>query len=433
MPGPGARGADWAHEAVAILEQLPAGHELAMAYQMVSELHARAERHDEALFWGERALALAGRLGDDEAYGYALNGIGRVEILGNWTRGRTLLEESLALAQEIGHAELGDRALFNLAQGALRHRDYDAARTYLERGLTIAREQNVEILGPYLLATSAWLELETGHWDGALDAAVPLALRERTRTVLPRTVGLVVLGLVRARRGDPGVWEPLDEAWALATPVGELPRVLMVAAARAEAAWLEGRPEAVLEAVRAVADLGVARGSLTLAYWRWRAGEREPVVRARRGTRSEALEIAGDWQAAAELWAKLGCPYHASVALLEADDENALRSALAELRRLGAGPAAALATRRLRELGVRGISRGPRPATRENPAQLTSRELEVLQLVAQGLRNAQIADRLFVSKRTVDHHVSAILRKLEVRTRGEAARLAEQLALPDDR
>ena len=90
------------------------------------------------------------------------------------------------------------------------------------------------------------------------------------------------------------------------------------------------------------------------------------------------------------------------------------------LQELGALPASQLATRRLRALGARGLTRGPRKATRENAAGLTPRESEVLDLVAAGYRNAQIAEQLFLSRRTVDHYVSALLRKLEAGSRVEA-------------
>jgi DNA-binding NarL/FixJ family response regulator len=102
---------------------------------------------------------------------------------------------------------------------------------------------------------------------------------------------------------------------------------------------------------------------------------------------------------------------------------------VAELKQLGAARAAALVARRLRERGVRGLQVGPRSSTRDNPAGLTGRELEVLALVSEGLRNREIAARLFLSEKTVDHHVSAILRKLGVETRGQAAAEATRLGV----
>jgi DNA-binding NarL/FixJ family response regulator len=139
--------------------------------------------------------------------------------------------------------------------------------------------------------------------------------------------------------------------------------------------------------------------------------------------------MTGDWARAAELWVELGCPYEAALARADADDEDALRQALGDLQTMGAVPAAAIVARRLRGRGAVGLPRGPRPATRGNPANLTPRELEVLALVAQGLRNAEIAERLYLSEKTVGHHVSAILRKLDVRTRGEASAEAVRLQL----
>src|SRR5207248_6066499 len=122
---------------------------------------------------------------------------------------------------------------------ALEERRHAVASTYLEAGLAYCSERGFELFRLYLLAFRARLELERGCWAEAADYAASVVRIPRTSTT-PRIVSLVVLGLLRARRGDPGHWEALDEAWALAEPTGELPRLGPVAPARAEAAWLEG-------------------------------------------------------------------------------------------------------------------------------------------------------------------------------------------------
>jgi DNA-binding NarL/FixJ family response regulator len=147
-----------------------------------------------------------------------------------------------------------------------------------------------------------------------------------------------------------------------------------------------------------------------------------------------ASELAGDEAGAVRLWEAFGCPYEAALARADSADEEQLRRAFDELQRLGARPAAAIVAARLRRRGARGLPRGPRRATRENPAGLTRRQLEVLELVAEGMSDSEIAARLFLSERTVGHHVSAILRKLRVRNRGQAAAEAGRLGLvPKDR
>ena len=429
-PGRVAEAAQAGQEAVALLEQLPPGHELAMAYSTVLRLCTLAEDDEGALVWGTRAIELAQRLDDTEVLSHAQISIGALEFLAGAPGGREKLERSLELAQQAELHEHVAHAYQLLARVALHHRSYALVHRYVEAGLEQCNEHGFDLMRLYLLVYRARAELDQGRWSEAVDSAA-LVLHERCISTTPRTLAFVVLGLVRARRGDPEVWPPLDEALALAEPTGELPRIAPVAAARAEAAWLEGEHEAVAEATEAALDLAVQRQASwvigELACWRWRAGIREEIPAD--AAEPYALQMRGEWARAATLWAEIGCPYEAALALADADDDDALRGALAEFQRLGARPAEAIVARRLRKRGARALPRGPRPATRENPANLTARELEVLALVAQGLRNAEIAERLFLAPKTVDSHVSAILRKLSVPTRGHASAEAVRLGL----
>src|SRR4029450_728585 len=115
--------------------------------------------------------------------------------------------------------------------------------------------------------------------------------------------------------------------------------------------------------------------------------------------------MSGDWRGAANAWREIGCPYEQAVALADGD-EPAKRAALEIFEQLGAGPAAEKLRQALRATGARRLRRGPRPSTKENPSGLTNRQLEVLALMADGLGNADIGERLFISAKTVDHHVS---------------------------
>jgi DNA-binding CsgD family transcriptional regulator len=204
----------------------------------------------------------------------------------------------------------------------------------------------------------------------------------------------------------------------------------VVAAVRAEAAWLEGRHDAVLaetaDAFESSRRLNAPWGFGRLAVWRLRAGADDLVDGA---PEPYSLTLRGEWAAAATRWRERGSPYEAALALADADDDDALREALSTMLETGAAPAAAIVSRKLRSRGARGVPRGQRATTRENPANLTRREAEILGLLTEGLRNAEIAKRLFLSPKTVAHHVSAILGKLGVQTRGEAAAAAGRLGL----
>jgi DNA-binding CsgD family transcriptional regulator/tetratricopeptide (TPR) repeat protein len=422
-------GAQACRQAVAVLESLEPGRELALAYATLAQRCMNWDDAEGALDWGTRALDLAERLSDTEIVVYALVTIGSVQSRTDLPEGTRTLERSLEMAKAAGLEDHAGRAFVALALWPTRSRSFAAAEPRIEEGLEYCSDRGLDYWRLFLVACRARCELDQGRWDEAADRARAVA-RDPRAWPTPRVHALTVLGLTRVRRGEIAGQELLDEALAYAEPTGELLQIAPPVAAQAEAAWLGQTPEPVAESTQPALELAVETGSTweagELARWRRHCGVVEKVPGL---PEPHALELAGEWERAAEAWSELGCPYEAALALAETGDEALGRRALAELQALRGEPAAAIVVRRLRQQGVRGLPRGPRASTQANPAGLTDRELEVLTLVAEGLRNAEIAERLVLSPKTVDHHVSAVLRKLGVRTRAEASAKAVQLAI----
>jgi tetratricopeptide (TPR) repeat protein len=247
-----------------------------MAYSNRSQLAMLAGNYDEAVAWGARAIELAEQLGQTEILVHSLNNVGTAEMQAGRPAGQPTLERSLALALADGLEEHAARAYTNLAYTALIRRDYPLASRYLDEGIRYCTERDLDTWRLYLLVSQARADFEQGRWTEAT-RTVELVLDDPRTAPVSRIEALAILGRVRARRGDPGVWPPLDEALALGTGTGELLRLGPVAVALAEAAWLEGDPAAARSVVEDALDLAERARSYgwlagELAFWRWRLG-----------------------------------------------------------------------------------------------------------------------------------------------------------------
>jgi DNA-binding CsgD family transcriptional regulator len=420
----------YADLAIAAVEGLPPGRELATALATRSYMYMQKNESAEAIAVGDQVLELSRERGYRDLEAQALNTVGVAHIQLSDERGWEMLEESLCLSREHGFQDHAGRAYANLASLAVEERRYAQATKWFDEGLAYAAEHD---LGMRTLCMHSWrarLRTETGQWAEAPEDAA-LILEKPRCSAMFRVGALTAIGLLRTRRGDPGACEALDEALALARQSNELERLVPVLAARAELAWLSGDAASALAEASAVIDRVVSARRRCyvgdLALWIWRSGGKPPPAEECRTP--IALLLRGNWRAASAEFEQLGCSYHAALSCYEGDDTEALLRAIEVLDRLGARPAAARLRRRLSELGVRNVPRGPRAARREHPFDLTLREQEVLASLAMGLSNAEIGGRLFVSPKTVDHHVSAILAKLRVKSRGAAVAAAQKSGL----
>lgn len=407
-----------------LLEPLPEGPERALAYRFQSYLRMLDRDLDEAVAWGERAIEAAERFGDVDSLLHAYNSVGSSYLVGGQVeRGRELLERAVRRASQAGMDHHVADAYDNLGSGAGEVMRLDLAEEALAATVAFAEEHDID--AGYARAWQALVHLHRGRYREAGETALPLATSKRGASIR-RIMALVALGRLRARRGDPEADAALDEALTLAEETATLQRLAPVRAARAEAAWFRGDRERVRAEATAAYPLAAAKGHAwflgELAYWRWRVGDLDEAPPA--AAAPFALQIRGDWRAAAEAWRERGCPFEEARALAEGDDAREARRALAIFEALGARPAAAALAERLGATLRDGASAQANAGTASDDAGLTRRQRQVLALLAGGLSDAEIAARLYRSPKTIGHHVSAILAKLDVRNRTEAAREA---------
>jgi DNA-binding CsgD family transcriptional regulator/tetratricopeptide (TPR) repeat protein len=415
--------------AVTLLEPCGPSVELARALVGRAALDMMHGDRETATTFVREGIEMARAVGDAYAECDGLNTLGCLTDTDQLDEGIDLLGQALKIGLDHGLGHLAGRAYANLAGLLAENSRYERSDQLLAEGLQYTDDRGLTTRFMCLTGVLADSELERGRWDDAMADALGMLDRAGTFAV-GRVPALTVLGTLKARRGDADARTVLADGVRLAEGSGEMQRIAPLARAVAEEAWLRGDHETARATIdqtllRAEGVL-VGRELALLTSWAVRLGRLLPVPPD--SPRELVLAIEGRWEEAAKESEALGHPYEQGLALLEVGTPPALTEAFAILDRLGARPAANLVATALRDKGER-VPRGVRATTRSNPAGLTAREVEVLRLLADGGTNADIAAALFISEKTVEHHVSRILAKLAVPSRRDAARLARDLDL----
>jgi DNA-binding SARP family transcriptional activator/DNA-binding CsgD family transcriptional regulator/tetratricopeptide (TPR) repeat protein len=427
--GDNSRGTELVDEALSVLDGVAPCRQLALAIGRRGTHYLRHSENEASLPWLERAIAMGREVGDHEVVSRALSNKGVARYyLGESAAARELVQEALQVAIAHDLEDCAARHYQTLAGLAWMDLDLGDALEHFEEAERFSAERDLHGQLLCVLASEITLKVEMGRWDEAAAQAHDL-LYVRNTGRASRIEPLVALGLLSARRGDAdGIWGPLDEARDHIGKTQNLNYQGFIAQTRGEVYLLDGDIERIRtdvlpwfeEAVR----LGEQDYIAELFMLVWRAGlVNDPPDGLRE---PERLTMTGKHRQAAELFSSYGMPYKAAWALLDSDDELELREARARFEQLGAAALVDRCDTKLRSIGAR-VPRGPRASTRTNLGGLTDREIEVLDLLDEGLRNAEIAARLHLSEKTVGHHVSSILAKLGVSSRLEAVRRARDL------
>jgi DNA-binding CsgD family transcriptional regulator/tetratricopeptide (TPR) repeat protein len=345
---------------------------------------------------------------------------------------RAQVTRSIEEAREHNLDELASTGYSNLAYIDVEQRRLRSAAHVLEQSLPFADERDIAICRHWQTGVRSRLHLYQGRWDAALEDAAEVL--SRPGMPLGTLWPLLVSVLVPLRRGmSPSGDEPLEAAWALTETLDEPVRSLPLLTALAERAWMTGADDdhvstlAVEETKRLQSVPGASWSVGELAVWLSRLDLLEEVPT---GTAEpHRLMLEGRHEEAARWWHEAGDPFQEALSWGDsADPEHQVRG-VTQLDILGATGTADRRRLQLRTDGVANVPPRPRASTRANPSGLTNRQLEVATLLARGLTNAEIASRLYISPKTADHHVSAVLMRMGLSNRREVIVQAEELGL----
>jgi ATP/maltotriose-dependent transcriptional regulator MalT len=414
-------------EALAILEPLAPNRGLIDGYRLLAMKYLAQGNAATAVEYAEKSYQMA--LATEQIHVIA----GAYQIMGlcwlplDHRQGCDHLEKCLALALDNKQYWTAAALYPNLIMTYIDVYKLDRAEQLLSTALPYTVEHDMDAATEIVQAWQAMLHLYQGQWPECQATAETLLQRPHLQPGI-RNAALAALGRLQARQGNAEKAKALlDEALEQTEKIGNRQRMGVYFCASAEAAWLAGDYQRLRRYISDFYDIAVQNKqpgfAAELAYWRRHVDD--TVETFDWMVRPFVMEMHDDWRGAAAVWEALGCPYEQGRALA-AGDSDAQKTALTIFERLGARPLAEHTRQKLRRAGIRTIPRGPRPTTKQNPFGLTNRQVEILALLTEQLTNAEIAARLHISPKTVDHHVSAILARLAVSSREAAAELARQ-------
>ncbi|MFO7525273.1 MAG: LuxR C-terminal-related transcriptional regulator [Ignavibacteriaceae bacterium] len=416
-------GEEYVIKAIDTLKKLPPGKQLAMSYSNLSQIYMLREESKTALEWGKKAIDLSQNLNDLEVEAHALNNTGTSKMFVSDDKGEMELKKSLRLSLENEFHEHACRAYVNLGTVNMYRRHLSDADYFFSEAIDYSNEKDISLADLCVTGEAAQTKLHMGRWDEAFDIAYTIYERSNV-PVMDKILPLSIIGIIRARRNDPGAFKVLNEANELVFDTGEIMKLVKVKAARAEAFWLinmsEKNLDELIESFNLIKQSNNPWAIGEIAFWLWKFGSLTQIPECI--AEPFLLQIKGDWLAAAKVWEELKCPYEQALALCDGN-EKAMKRSIEIFDSLGAAATSQLIKQKMRKSGIKNIPKGARQSTKTNPYGLTGRQLEILKLVAEGFSNSEIGNKLYISPRTVENHVSTIFSKLDIHSRTEAAAL----------
>jgi ATP/maltotriose-dependent transcriptional regulator MalT len=428
--GEAAEAERFAREAVRVLETVEPTPERAMAYSFQSQLYMLNDRMEESIEWGQKALELAETLGETEVKIHALNNVGTAKAFRSDSTGVEMLNESLRLALEHGFHEHAARVYTNLSCYAVEYRDFALADRVINEGVAFDTKHDLDSWTYYLVGVLAQYRAEQGRLKDAIMIARGVLALDRL-TLLMRLPAKLALARALTRLGSPDAPAMLKEALEDAIATEEAQYIVPARLAWLEYAFLSDNAPTMQTHLTALDRID------PILIHPWHDGERlvwaHRAGAKTRGSDMETipvpfcLELDGDIKGAMETWSALNSPCAAALTCLS-------NAEIAPVEYLGQALSITMPIKaegiidKTRQLAAHfqvlhqmpKKRRGPYKASKDHPLGLTQKEQDVLKIMLTGATNEEISNQLGRSRRTIEHHVSSLLSKLNVANRMEA-------------